>query len=404
MIKNSIIGNGTVKRFSEIVAINLMLIVAAALFLPYVPSSIIVFCAGIILCLLPSVGKGLLKYKCVYFATAFFAITAGVSLYYGNYTGLRRTGIFAAMLAVGYVARSIMTRQLFRMISDILVAGGCIATAYSMVEAVINRNNPYYRCTAMYSNANHLGAVLALVIFVCFYRIMTTERKRIKALFYSAGFFCAFGIYVCKSLSLWFIIVLGAIILLLFQRRYKLLAIFLGLLSVAIVAVIIYPELVHRLDELVATTKTRGHVWQFAFDEIKKSPFFGHGFFSYDFLYKQLAQPNGYFPTTHAHNFVIDTVMNHGIVGTLLSFTAIILYMKSVISCRHKLRKNGKRSNITGLILALSVSLAIYGIIDISFIWVQTGMIVAFIYSAFGIEEDKLKELETELNAEKDKA
>jgi O-antigen ligase len=92
--------------------------------------------------------------------------------------------------------------------------------------------------------------------------------------------------------------------------------------------------------------------------------------------------------------------MNHGIIGALLSFTAIGMYLKSVVSCRRKLRKNGKRTNITGLILALTISLAIYGIIDISFVWVQTGMIIVFIYSAFGIEEDKLTDMQNELKNE----
>lgn len=400
MIKDVKLGNSTVKRFSELATTGIILLVAVALFLPYLPSSIIMFCAGIILCLMPGVNKCLLKYKSVYFAAAFFAITAAVSLYYGNYQGLRRSGIFAAMVAIGYITRSVITRQLFRMISNIIVAGGCMTTAYSIIEAVINRDDPHYRCSAMYSNANYLGTVLALVIFVCFYRIMTAERKRVKAVFYAAGVFCALGIYVCKSLSLWVIISIGAIILLLFQRRYKLLAIFLGLLSLAVIAVILYPQLVHRLDELVATTKSRLQVWQFAFDEIKKAPIFGRGFSSYKFLYEQLTQQHNYYNTTHAHNFVIDTVMNHGIIGALLSFTAIGMYIKSVISCRRTLRKNGKRTNITGLILALTISLAVYGIIDISFVWAQTGMIIVFIYSAFGIEEDKLTDMQNELKSE----
>ncbi len=400
MIKDVKIGNGTVKRISELATTGIILLVAVALFIPYVPSSIIMFCAGIILCLMPGVNKCLLKYKSVYFAAAFFAITAVVSLYYGNYQGLRRSGIFAAMVAIGYITRSVITRQLFRMISNIIVAGGCMTTAYSIVEAIINRDDPHYRCSAMYSNANYLGTVLALVIFVCFYRIMTAERKRVKALFYAAGIFCALGIYVCKSLSLWVIISIGAIILLLFQRRYKLLAIFLGLLSLAVVAVILYPQLVHRLDELVTTTKSRLQVWEFAFDEIKNAPIFGRGFSSYKFLYEQLTEQHNYYNTTHAHNFVIDTVMNHGIVGTVLAFSAIGLYLRSVISCRRQLRSNGKRTNITGLILALTISFAIYGIIDISFVWAQTGMIIVFIYSAFGIEEDKLTDMQNELKRE----
>ena len=401
MIKNYFLEHGAVKHWTEFIAVNILLIVAVALFLPYTISSAIIFCAGIILCLLPGINKCLLKYKSAYFATAFFAITACISLYYGNYVGFKRTGIFAAILAVGYIARSIMTRQLFRMISDIIVVGGCFATVYSIIEAIIHRNEPNYRCVAMYFNANYLGMILALVIFVCFYRIMTTNRKLVKFAFYSAGIFCALGIYVCKSLSLWVIITIGAILLLLFQRRFKLLAIFIGLVAIAAVTVILYPQLIHRLDELVDTAKSRGHVWQFVFQEIKKAPVFGHGFFSYKFLYNQLIGPNPYYPTNHAHNFVFDTVMNHGIVGTLLSFSGIALYLKAVISCRRTLRKNGKRTNITGLILALVISLAIYGIIDISFIWAQTGMMVAFILSAFGIEEEKLKELGSELKKDK---
>ena len=401
MIKNYFTEHGAVKHWTDFVAVNVLLIVAASLFLPYAISSTIMFCAGIIFCLLPGINTCLLKYKSAYFATAFFVITACVSLYYGNYVGFRRTGIFAAILVIGYIARSIMTRQLFRMISDIIVVGGCFTTVYSIIEAFVHRNDRGYRCVAMYFNANYLGMILALVIFVCFYRIMTADRKLTKLAFYSAGVFCALGIYVCKSLSLWVIITIGAILLLLFQRRFKLLAIFMGLVALATVAIILYPQLIHRLDELVDTARSRGHVWQFVFDEIKNAPFFGRGFFSYKFLYQQLTEPNNYYPTNHAHNFVFDTVMNHGIVGTLLSFSGIALYLKSVISCRHTLRKNGKRTNITGLILALIISLSIYGIIDISFIWAQTGMMVAFILSAFGIEEEKLKELN--LKTEKDK-
>ena len=193
-------------------------------------------------------------------------------------------------------------------------------------------------------------------------------------------------------MSLWLVAAVCIIIMLILHREFKLLAIFLSVVGLAVVALLAIPGLIHRLGELSETIDNRIKIWSFAIDSFKDAPLFGRGFYTYKFLYSQLPQPTDVYRASMSHSIYLDSLLCHGIIGTVAAVVAFGSYFKSLFSCRYALKKQGQLSPITGFIIALSEALALYGSMDTTFIWIQTGFIVVMIAAGLGVEEKSLKE------------
>jgi O-antigen ligase len=185
----------------------------------------------------------------------------------------------------------------------------------SIIEKIINRNVQGYRCQGFFNNPNLLGFACALVIFICAYKAVNCKGK--VYVYYLAAVFNTIGIVLCGSMSVFPMIVLFIILFLAFCRKYKLLLIFTGVLVLAAVILISFPQLLSRFHELKATIDNRIQIWEFSIERIKDSPVFGYGFYGYKHISGIYgAFDSSVYQTSHCHNVILDVVLCHGIVGT----------------------------------------------------------------------------------------
>ena len=380
----------SVRPLIEKIALGLVLLLSLTVFLPYQVTASATVALSLLFLLLKGVREHVFKRRGIFFGLGFLALTATVALICGNYVGFRRTLVFAALLGVATVVRALADRSFFEKLMNTFVLGGCLATVHCIIEFVLNRNVEGYRCQGFFTNPNFFGTALTFVILICAYKASTHANK--VWIYYAAAIFNAVGLYLCGSMSLWLVAAVCIIIMLILHREFKLLAIFLSVVGLAVVALLAIPGLIHRLGELSETIDNRIKIWSFAIDSFKDAPLFGRGFYTYKFLYSQLPQPTDVYRASMSHSIYLDSLLCHGIIGTVAAVVAFGSYFKSLFSCRYALKKQGQPSPITGFIIALSVALALYGLMDTTFIWIQTGFIVVMIAAGLGVEEKSLKE------------
>lgn len=360
------------------------------IFLPYYVTSVAVSAVGLLFCLLPCTRNKIFSQRSSFLMLGFCMLTGVVALSCQNYIGLMRTGVFAAMMVVAVVARAVNTAHLFERMMDLLCFCGSISAIGAVVERIYHRNIAFYRCKALFVNPNFYGAAAMLVALICIYKLLSGVGK---PLFY---FIClafnGIGIYLCGSMSLWVILFFGITVMLLLNHEYRLLVTFLAALFVLLVSVILFPHIIPRLNELSTTTANRVLIWEFAIEQIKKAPFLGHGFFSYRYLYyANIGQFPEIYKASLAHNILLDSILCHGIIGTVILGTYGVIYARQLLDCRDALCRVGASYQVFTFITAAAACIAVYGMIDTTMIWVQTGLILLLIFSGIGVHERQIR-------------
>lgn len=371
----------------------LILIAAFSCFVHYNVARIVVGAVGALFCLLPGTRDKIYSEKRNIILTVFTVITSVVAIYYGNYTGFVRTLVFAAMMVIFSVTFKIITKGFYELLLNVICVGSSLATAYSIVEKIVNEPKiAGYRCEVFFSNANFFGVAVMFAILICAYKVVS--RVKHYYVYYIVAVFNAVGLYLSGSMSLWIIGAIGIVLLLIFNHDYQLLAVFLGVAVVALVGIILIPEFLPRISEIGGTTDNRIKIWSFAIEQIKKTPIFGHGFFSYKHLYNTLSPTRpDIFKASLAHNLLLDCLLCHGLVGTSLVGIYLGDFIRGMIICHDSLKKYSKKYSHIIFATASAAAIACYGLMDTTFVWVQTGMVFLFIVSGIGVDERTLKHI-----------
>lgn len=355
-----------------------------------------ILAAGVLLCILPGTSDKIFVEKSSLTALIFCAYTFTVSLVCGNRNGMLRTCVFAAMFVIFFVMRGIATKKYYEQVLNCIVLGGTLATAISIVEAIYSGGIwNSYRCQASFANPNFFGTAVMLSILVCSYKAVTHAEN--VAFYYAAALINAIGIYLCGSMSIWCMLFVGILALLLLNHEYRLMAVFLSIALAVFILIILMPQIISRLNELSETTENRVRIWKFAVREIRKSPVFGHGFFSYKFLSKKalLADPAAdVFPRTRAHNLLLDCMLSHGIIGTLIAVAFLVRYFSGVIKCHDGLKADGKSYAISTFAVSIGIVVAFYGMFDTTFVTEQNGILVMLIAAGIGVDERTLRHID----------
>ncbi len=364
-----------------------LLLIALVLYLPYAYVAVLIVVTALLGLFWPYFRNSLLKYKGSALAFVFLTVTATVALINQNYLGFRRTCVFAAMLGISVAARSIITRQFFEKMLNTVVIGGVLASVHSVIEFIVNRDVPNYRSQAFFTNPNFFGTALTFCILICAFKAATNVKP--VWIYYCAAVVLAIGLYISGSMSLWLVAFIGILLMLIFLKNYKLLAIFCSIVAIGIVAILLIPGMIHRLDELSATIDNRLQIWDFAIRQFKTSPIFGRGFYTYKLMYNRLCNTEVIYPAAMAHSMILDGFLCHGFVGMSIITAAIVRFYSSLFKTRKQLKGKDKDRSISSFILAVGIAVSLYGLMDTTFVWVQTGMILMFFTTGLGIE-DKL--------------
>ncbi len=382
----AIVKNDATTKFAQ----NAIIVAVMSTFLHFYIGIAVVTLTAISFCILPGIRDKIFVHKGTLFIVAYVVMSIITAVYYKNYIGVLISILFALMMIIHLVARSLATKEFFDRMFDIMCIGGCVSTVVCVIEKYVNRHIAGYRCQCFSVNPNCFGVPIMIIILICAYKVVVAKKN--IPLYYVAAIINAVSLYLCGSMMLWVIVFVGVLVLLLLNHKYKLLAVFLGVVTACVITVILIPQLISRLNELTATIENRVDIWTFAIEKIGEAPIFGRGFATYNFMYNIEAPTRSeLYPAMLSHNLLIDSLLSYGVAGTLLLAGFFISFIKDAFVCREGLKKHNKDYTMITFVCAMGVAVAVHGLIDTAMIWIQPGLMLMLIGSGLGVDENRLK-------------
>lgn len=314
--------------------------------------------------------------------TAIFSLYAlVVSLIALNWIGAAcAVGFFLVMVIILY-ARSSVTKAVFESSLNLSCFLSLFVTLFAVIERLLHHSDQLYRCKTVFFNPNYMATVVSTVVIICAYKVITRQGNPV--LYYTIAAFNVVSLYLCGSLFAWVNIFIAVAALLFMFHRHQLLSIFLLVAATGCLVIYSKPDLLPRLAESQLTTENRFDIWTVAIKAIVKSPLFGRGFLTYYNIYQNYP---GSYPTQHTHSIYLDPLLNFGIIGTALLLVYFVYYYQQLIRCRNLLNN----SRISDLIFALTASTMVHGLVDVTILWIQTGLLLGYIMAGLGVEERML--------------
>jgi len=312
------------------------------------------------------------------YLAAFCALTLIVSVLNDNRQGILMALALAVFFLAAIFMRQVMTRSLFETIIDVSLA----ASLFSFLVMVIQRftltdlEDP--RVVSTFGNANYFAAITEILILLCLYRLL--GNKTGSRIFPSIVLACNLaGLYISDCRTAFAACGLSILVLLLLNQRYRALGLVVALDILLILAVSRIPDLLPRTSAVSVDLVLRVRIWQAAIRGILKHPVFGQGTGTYLLCYARQGGPGA----DHAHNLILEPLLNYGLAGIALLLPYSVTAFKSI--CRLML---SIRNHQTGyLVVSVLCCLVIHGIMDIPFFGAQTGLLLLTIISAAGIAE-----------------
>lgn len=341
---------------------------------------------------LPETRKHFFDYRGSKIICVFLFLTGTVAAINLNVLGFLAALMCLGMLIFANTARAFMTPKFFDSIIDFICAGSVFAGIYCIIEFIVMRQvDADYRSMAWFPNPNFYAATVMLVIVLCAYKVTQLGWKSWP--YVLVAFLNAAGLYTSMSMSLWLVALIAVTILLIYTKKYGLLALLWGAVAVVVVLIFTKPELFERITHIGGTTRNRVKIWKFAIEQYQQVPLFGRGFFTYHFLYEKLHETQKIFKASLCHSIYLDSLLCHGIVGTTLAGTFFVRYLQDMAETRKRLKAKGIHRQITGMLIGIFVALACYGLIDTTLVWIQGGTILLLLAAGgLGVEEKLAKE------------
>ncbi len=405
----------TLKRYLDLShEENIVYLTAACVFLPYYISCIVMAVMFFYILFRTDLKCTVFGHPGAFLIPIFSLLTLITAIIYGNWLGILCSLAFLAIMTIGFYIRTVMTEEIYEKALDLC----CVFSAFTAVLIIIERliflfdehifeiypSLTEYRCFgnffgnmyfSFYFNPNYLGSILAAVILICAYKIIgkKTDKKR----YFIFAFFAAVAMFLTESMFAWIVVFIGLFMLLMLSGKHKLL----GILCIAAVCgcfiLLIIPEIFPRIAHIGGTTNNRVKIWELTVQAMPDSLWFGKGFFTYFTV--ATSTPGAYF-TTHAHNIFLEPLLSFGIIGSLMLFISVFILFQKIIFCKNYLRKSG----ITNLILALISGILIHSIVDMTMLWVQTGLLYCVIVGGLGAEEKRFQRIFGHFSINKTKA
>ena len=361
----------------------IVILIAAAVFFPYIISGIVLISLAIYIILKRQTRKLILIHEGSKVLLLFCAFAFFVGAIYKNWIGLAVAFGFTLAFVLGLYLRSVMTRNLFERVLTMICVLSLMGTVYALVEKFVfpyfGMGNGDNRASAMFFYPNYFGNIISIVIIICAYKVLTRQGK--KWFYYIIAFMNVISLYLCESMFAWVEIFLGVAVLLFLLDMHRLLALWLLMATVAsFVIIVLDVNIIPRLSQAEVTTEIRFKIWDFAIKQIKEAPLFGHGFMS--FLYTDTEQQLG-FLVPHSHNIILELLLDFGIVGTVLFLWYFVKYYITLI----KTHLSQDKTWITSLIFAISAAAMVHGLVDLTLMWIQTLPLFLFILAGLGAYE-----------------
>jgi len=314
----------------------------------------------------------------------FTALSVLASVFGGNWLGILCTvGIFA-VLTVGQFMLKVVDKDtadnVIKGISRVLpfvtlFTVGEFCVRFYFVVIADQKIRFMTRCVSFFFNPNYLGAVMATTALIYIYLFLKHKDKRGKYLL--SGLMALVCLLLSQSLLSCLGLLVGAAILLAVSKQWGWLGLYAALLGAVVMAVVLFPEYIPRLDEITETFTLRLRIWRVALEGFKESVLFGQGPLTYFHIcgdYVGKIEGVKVWNTQHAHNIIFDSLLNYGIVGAMFLWAYLGSFVAKIFG-----RLKGSDTFIKGLIISVLCAVLLHGMLDVTVLWVQTGVLFLFV-------------------------
>lgn len=337
-------------------------IVLALLVLPFY----LVFTRRFVPMLRASRGAPLLGLFCV--------VALAVTIRYGDTRAVALgIGMLFAAVAILFIKYA-MTRRAFRLMLTISCAGSLFAFFVALAQRLWLTQFLFQgRACATFVNANFYAAVIEITTLFAVYRMLRPGRLT-RTIFYVAVLLANMGgLYLCQSRAA-FLVVFGGIALLLAltDRRY------LGhACAVVLCMLLLYAGRavwMPRLDQMSSDLDVgREEIWRTAGRMIRDNLLCGRGYLSYQQFYRAY---HG-FAANHAHNLLLDLLVNFGVVGAGLLLAYLAVNLAGIV----RMYFSGAERSKSALALSVLATVLVHGLVDATVCWPQTAILVVAVIS-----------------------
>ena len=360
---------------------KLIYLAFASVFLHFVITALVALCISVYIIFNSEVRKATFKYSGRTFLYIFTIYSAFIALVRDNFIGFACSIGFFALFMISYFARREMTGDVFQKGLDISCYMSWLVCLIVVAEKAIYSHQENYRCVGWFFNSNYLCTLMAMMVIVCVYKMLISQKG--KPFYLLTILFSVITMYLGGSIFAFIEIIVGVLTLLILFKRRSLVITFFICCGLGLVSIYIFPEIFPRILESNSTTDNRILVWDSSLEFIKMSPLFGHGFLSYYHLNEIYGS---LWNTAHTHNFVLEPILNFGLIGTVILLIFLWTYYEKIAECKSLLRK----TKTTNLILAISTAAIIHCTVDMTIQWIQTGLFFILILAGIGVDEKAL--------------
>lgn len=328
-----------------------------------------------------------LKYRFVGYA--FCALTALVAAINNNWIGLLCSFGAFVIFITGHFAHSVMTTKVYETCLNLCCVCSYFVSVYAVIERICFWKIPNYRCSGLFFNPNYLATVMATVIIICAYKVIARQGNQL--FYYITAAVCVLPLYFSGSMFIWIEVFIAVAVLLSLTNKHNVLSIFLIVVSFCCAIIYFAPDIIPRFSESSETLQNRLRIWELSIEAVKLNPIFGKGFLTYYHMFRDFSPA---YPTTHAHNILLEPVLSFGIAGTLILVAFLALYYRRLLYCKSYL----SRSHISALVLALTAGVMVHSLVDMTMLWIQTAALYAIIMAGVGADEKNLNEIRAQQN------
>ncbi len=332
--------------------------------------------------------------KVIFWSVAAFCVMALiVAIARSNKTGVYIALGISIVALTGMFLGRFMTHKLFETGISLCCWLSIVCFGVALFQLFASTKSSY-RIPSTFMNANYYAMIIEFVVTMCLYKILSARKEKAKqAVRY--GFIILIniaGLYISGSRTGLVVTLSVLLLMFLLYRRYSFFWIALAAIAVYVIVGLEYSDIIPRDYSIDNDLDTRLSIWLTALKGISIHPIFGGGGNAYTMVY---AAFDGH-EAVHAHNLVLDMLLNYGVVG----FGLVVVCFVRIIKSMRKGAANTYDAQIRHVVYTALWCVLVHGMMDVTIFWIQTSIIFLFIFSgSFARTSRFYQTLESQLSA-----
>ena len=296
------------------------------------------------------------------------------SIISGNLIGIAISIGIGCFLLIALYLKETVTARSFRKSTVVISVGSVVSMLAALFQKkFIFPDGDLYRPTAGAFNANYFGAITVMTILIAIVRLFDGEETEQEHKWYEpTKFYWIFiisaniiSLLISESRSSLLSLTVCVIVFLFLKRRYVSSGIaVLGGGGIWLIGWM-YPDVFSWTNSLSFIFTERAVIWENAFKSFSQNAYtalMGRGPMSYYFVMEE----EGLFAANHAHNLLLDSLINVGLIGTVLYAAFAVFALRVTL----KKRKDGDSGGFILSVLIITQVL-VQGLADVTIMWHQ---------------------------------